>query len=268
MFSGAGPKLHGSKQVSKPEFTNTNWDIDRSGPRALHIGLYKQETNLLTSDIQGAAPQIVKFQSKRQGNDPLNPQYNLSKVEVRPATPPKFIRDAMAIDDIDKSRPKADVMAGRATREVMKIDDIEGTRALPRHRPRQNSNGFTTYDYTDVTKIERKSKRCSNPLDPTYTITDESGQHVEIGAVAGSKPARMPDPPKDRSQYGGSLNTGDIAGAQTSTKGLGVFANVQRRSDQMNSTSLDTKTVMGAQSGTLLKGPKTNRQGNPLDGAY
>ena len=72
-FSGAGPKLHGSKQVNKPEFTNTNWDIDRSGPRALHIGLYKQETNLLTSDIQGAAPQIVKFQSKRQGNDPLNP---------------------------------------------------------------------------------------------------------------------------------------------------------------------------------------------------
>ena len=78
----------------------------------------------------------------------------------------------------------------------------------------------------------------------------------------------MPDPPKDRSAYGGSLATGDIAGAQTSTKGLGVFANVTRRSDQMTSTNLDTKNVLGAQSGTLLKGVKTKRNGNPLDGGY
>ena len=215
--------------MNKPEFVNTNWDIDRSGPRALHIGLYKNETNLKSDDIQGAAPQIVKFQSTRQGNDPLNPTYNLSKVEIRAATPPKFIRDAMGIDDIDKSRPKADVMAGRKTRDVMKVDDIEGTRAQPRHKPRGNSGGFTTYDYTDVTKIERKSKRCSNPLDPTYTAIDENGKGYDIGKVDGSAPARMPDAPKDRTAHGGSLQTGDIAGAQTSTKGLGVFANVTRR---------------------------------------
>ena len=36
----------------------------------------------------------------------------------------------------------------------------------------------------------------------------------------------------------------------------------------MTSTSLDTKNVHGAQSGTLLKGPKTNRQGDPLGGNY
>ena len=122
--AGAKPKLHGSKQNNKQEFTNQNWDIDRSGPRALHIGLYKDETNLKTQDISGAAPQIVKFQSKRQGNDPLNPSYKLSHVEVRPATPPKFIRDAMCISDIDKSKPRPDAMAGRPTRDVMKIDDI------------------------------------------------------------------------------------------------------------------------------------------------
>ena len=78
----------------------------------------------------------------------------------------------------------------------------------------------------------------------------------------------MPEPPKDRATYGGSLNSTDIAGAQTSTKGLGVFANVTRRAEQMTSTNLDTKNVLGAQSGTLLKGVKTTRQGNPLDGSY
>lgn len=106
------------------EYSNTNWDIDRSGPRALHIGLYKEETNLKTNDIGGAAPQVNKFISNRQTCDPLNPTYKLSHVEVRPVTPPKYIRDAMAIDDIDKAKPKADVMAGRKTRDVMKVDDI------------------------------------------------------------------------------------------------------------------------------------------------
>ena len=210
----------------------------------------------------------MKFQSTRQGNDPLNPNYNLSKVEVRQATPPKFIRDAMGIDDIERSKPKADIMAGRPTRDVMKIDDITGTRAQQRHKPRQNAGGYTGYDYTDVTKMERKSKRCSNPLDPTYQVMDDNNKATSIGLVDGSKPARMPDPPKDRASHGGSLQTGDIEGAQTSTKGLGVFAHVTRRSDQMTSTNLDTKNVLGAQSGTLLKGPKTKRQGNPLDGTY
>ena len=76
-----------------------------------------------------------------------------------------------------------------------------------------NCGGFTSYDYTDVTKMERKSKRCSNPLDPTYSVMDEDGKRMEIGSVDGSKPARMPEPPKDRAQWGGSLATGDIAGA-------------------------------------------------------
>lgn len=37
----------------------------------------------------------------------------MPQVEIRPATPPKFIRDSMAIDDIERARPKADAMAGR-----------------------------------------------------------------------------------------------------------------------------------------------------------
>ena len=78
---GAVPKLHGSKVVNKPDFMNQNWDIDRAGPRALHMNLYKAETNLATNDIEGANPQCNRFKSTRTTNDPLNPTYNLSKVE-------------------------------------------------------------------------------------------------------------------------------------------------------------------------------------------
>jgi len=55
-ITGAVPKLHGSQKVNKAEYINSNWDIDRSGPRGLHIGLYKNETNLRSDDIEGAAP--------------------------------------------------------------------------------------------------------------------------------------------------------------------------------------------------------------------
>jgi hypothetical protein len=58
-FLGAYPKLHGSKEVNKPEFSNTNWDIARSSPAALHMGLNKPQANLNTRDIDGASPRCV-----------------------------------------------------------------------------------------------------------------------------------------------------------------------------------------------------------------
>lgn len=134
-------------------------------------------------------------------------------MEVRPATPPRFIRDAMSIDDIDKARPRQDSTQARPTKDIMKLDDIEGTKARLRHKPRGNSGGYTSYDYTDVTKNMRVSQRCVNPLSPTYTVVDESGKTVVIGEVEGSRPAKMPEPPKDRSAFGGSLQTSDIQGA-------------------------------------------------------
>ena len=70
------------------------------------MGLHKNETNLTTGDVHGAQPDATKFKTKRIGNDPLNPTYNLSKVAVRPTTPPRFIRDAMGVTDIEGTRPK------------------------------------------------------------------------------------------------------------------------------------------------------------------
>lgn len=75
----------------------------------------------------------MKFTTTRTGGDPLNPTYKLSVVEKRPITPPRFIRDQMEIDDIDGARPRKDKLANIETRETMKIEDIEGTKAKPRH---------------------------------------------------------------------------------------------------------------------------------------
>lgn len=70
------------------------------------LGLYKPEYNLTNLDIEYSVPKCVKFNSSRGYNDPLNPKYQLPQVEMRPITPPKFIKDSISHDDIDGSRPK------------------------------------------------------------------------------------------------------------------------------------------------------------------
>ena len=159
------------------------------------MDLYKVETNLATGDIEGAQPNVNKFKSTRATNDPLNPNYNLSKVDVRPVTPPKFIRDNMQVDDIDKAKPRENAQNKIVTREALKTDDIDGTKSKPRHVARKTE--YSAMNYDDVTKKTQKSMRCSNPLDPVYTIQDENGKTYEVGKVDGAKPAQMPDAPKE-----------------------------------------------------------------------
>lgn len=133
---GASPKLHGSKQVNKPEFSNTNWDIARSSPAALHIGLNKPQANLNIRDIEGTSPKCVQFTTNRFGHNPLSPVYELPKVETRAITPPKYIRDTLDISDIPGARAKKDWRGEAKTKPTNKIDDIPGTKAHPRHQAR------------------------------------------------------------------------------------------------------------------------------------
>ena len=58
----------------------------------------------------------------------------------------------MYIDDIQGVRPKERAHTKWATKETMKLDDIDGTKAKPRHKARENSQGYSGFDYTDVTK--------------------------------------------------------------------------------------------------------------------
>ena len=64
----------------------------------------------------------------------------------------------------------------------MRIDDIEGTLARVRHPSRPNGDHQYTYlDYRDVTHVDFKSKRSTNPLMPTYVHREEDGSITEIG---------------------------------------------------------------------------------------
>ena len=80
--------------------------------------LNKPTANLRTNDIDYCKPQCVKFQSNRQGIDPLNPSYKLSHVELRPPTPTDFRRDPLSIDDIEGTRSRRTWKGGEEPRAV------------------------------------------------------------------------------------------------------------------------------------------------------
>ena len=69
-------------------------------------------------------------------------------------------------------------------------------------------------DYRDVTHDYFKSRRTTNPLNPTYTFRIEEGKEaVEIGQIERNKSNCLPPVRKDRNFINTSLNTSDIKGA-------------------------------------------------------
>ena len=112
-------------------------DIPGSYPKQLHMSIYiyiyiytlcleldKPIYGLTNKDIQGSEPDAVKFKTGRLGHNPIVPDYKLSQVEERPATPPKYIRDNMGVSDIPGARPAKP--REFLQRDIMKISDIHG----------------------------------------------------------------------------------------------------------------------------------------------
>jgi len=94
----------------------------------------------------------------------------------------------MSVSDIPGAHPRHDWVKDARTKETNKIDDIAGTKARIRHQPRKNSAGYTSEDYSDVTRPHFVSKRVANPLSPSYPFRDENGALTTIGAIDGNKP--------------------------------------------------------------------------------
>ena len=81
-----------------------------------------------------------------------------------------------------------------------------------------------------------RSKRHTNPLNPTYQIWDESlgefgrklesaSLNKEYGEIAGARPAGLPKAKSDVR----NLSTQDIEGAQSNTRSKGAFTWMERR---------------------------------------
>ena len=117
-----------------------------------------------------SSPQYIKFKTARQPFNPLEPKYNLPKVESIDPPVPKFIRDNIDISDIQGSFPRKYYKFD--TRKGHLGTNIEGS------SPKKRKDRITKYeymDYRDVTLYKFKTKRCVHPLDPVYEIKYKNG---------------------------------------------------------------------------------------------
>jgi hypothetical protein len=82
----------------------------------------------------------LKFVTSRKASNPLNPVYNLPKVEIKPPTPLKLLRDNLRTDDIEKCKSKQFVPPGSIARDTMNLHDIPGARSKPTTLTRRSNS--------------------------------------------------------------------------------------------------------------------------------
>jgi len=253
----ARPHYQGYQYAQKEIFTNRNDDIAGSRPKKLHQPLEKVYYALRNDDIVGAKPQCHKFVTARTPINPLNPEYKLPQVEIRLATPPKFVRDNIDIKDIDGARPNP-YTKYNIQRKTNNVTDIDGARPKKEWLPQGKQS---TLDVRDINYFwEFHTKRHTDPLSPRYKVVNDENKLVEYGQVDNKVMVRHPK--EVNKVTSADLNTADIEGAQagTSTQHVNKL--------ETRDTFMKTKDIPGAQTTTLRKGMTTTRHLDPLWPAY
>ena len=243
--------------TNKVDFINKVDDIERTNPKILHYPLNKPEYNLTNKDIEKSYPQMNHLKTKRCTN-PLEPQYNLPKVEDYPPEIPKFIRDSIDIKDISGARPQKYFQW--KTRETFPINNhgIEGSKTKETYVRKNLGNIKYHYiDYSDLTRDIFKTKRNTNPLDPIYGFK-KNDEIFKYGPIEKSKP---------QTQYpffyqpALNLKLDDIKGTNIGSKNkINKF--------NSNNYELTTQDIKGCNVGSLKKGIVTQRCTNPLMPEY
>ena len=243
--------------TNKIDFINKVDDIERTNPKILHYPLNKPEYNLTNKDIEKSSPQMNHLKTKRCTN-PLEPKYNLPKVEEYPPDIPKFIRDSIDIQDISGARPQKYFQW--KTRETFPLNNhgIEGSKTKENYvRKNLGSMKYHYIDYSDLTRDIFKTKRNTNPLDPIYAFK-KNEEIFKYGPIERSKP---------QTQYpyfyqpALNLKLDDIKGTNIGSKNkINKFNG--------NNYELTTHDIIGSNVGSLKKGIVTQRCTNPLMPKY
>ncbi len=243
--------------TNKIDFINKVDDIERTNPKILHYPLNKPEYNLTNKDIEKSSPQMNHLKTKRCTN-PLEPKYNLPKVEEYPPEIPKFIRDSIDIKDISGARPQKYFQW--KTRETFPLNNhgIEGSKTKEAYvRKNLGSIKYHYIDYGDLTRDIFKTKRNTNPLDPIYGFK-KNEEIFKYGPIEKSKPqTHYPF----FYQPALNLKLDDIKGTNIGSKNkINKFNG--------NNYELTTQDIKGCNVGSLKKGIVTQRCTNPLNPIY
>jgi len=252
-----------SKRVltNRPKFSDIS-DIDGAHPKLTKQRNYESKI-LHVDDIDGAkAKYRDRFFDTKRNVDPLQPEYKLPSYKVEPLAPPKFVKDAMNIDDIEGTRTKQKKFT--IQRDTMNVDDIEGARSgwKPRHiqarvdaQPRDVL--FTTENLKNK-KFQDITTRRTDPNSPQYNIYG-----MEIADDAKSKPKKL------RGYLEGNflLRTDDVDGARCGQHGAHSLSLPMEKRREFRQTNF-LGDIEGAKADTIKHSIQTKRVTNPLQPMY
>eukprot|EP00929_Paragymnodinium_shiwhaense_P005415 TRINITY_DN10733_c0_g1_i1.p1 TRINITY_DN10733_c0_g1~~TRINITY_DN10733_c0_g1_i1.p1 ORF type:complete len:473 (-),score=46.48 TRINITY_DN10733_c0_g1_i1:439-1857(-) len=291
----AQPTYNHLKYLSKPDLAVGSTDPEHVGCRARTyyppMDRRVRDLNLTTADIELAQPRSHKHKGNRHV-DPVCPNYQMPSSYQREHTPPRFNgRHTNDVSDIDLACPRKLIPDRNYVRDPNDCRDIEFASANYQERlnrrasrgPRQDR----THDVRDITGTKRINTRCTNPLDPEYSVPTHattSLHHIfseekatggeapreanKIGTVAGSKPRKLQ---WDNGEPQFSLLREDMAGTVPQRWVGSVPSNIYDPPEVRPMISFhDPHDIPGAQVGSLRKGIEgiTRRQCNPLNPRY
>jgi hypothetical protein len=285
-IEGASPAK--PKAATRPTFLLKNDDIEKSKPIPLIPTVVNRGNNLTSTneDIEKSYPfKRHKFTTKRVLN-PLNPDYQLPTVEIKPVTPPKLIRETNAIHDIihDPDYPPSRKIRIKQ-RDYMNNSDIvreEKTVKLGKLSNRDHPDKLEVKDINNYMTF--KSKRVTNPLSPRYLYdippvlrnqdsdtcsSSKNGNEQntwQIGEMQGNHPQKLSLMRRDRPLF--SLRTEDIINMKRPGMHYvpNSFPKERRQFHKINEIDDIEHVHPSGKFTTFAK--QSNRKTNPLDPTY
>lgn len=282
-FVAAAATTRSSEPTAEPRRHKTT--TERLNPRRKFV--HRDRPGIHVGDIAGARSRKLTSVLGPRNVDPLEPAYALPSCELRPATPPKFIKDSLSTDDIWGAQPMIPRHQLIATRNHIDYSDVPGTRSRSLLHTRSERAQLDSLDVFDINRGEYNTFRTSRvtcPLSPRYDIdsahcsslaTDFRARMLAVrgarqrggggsagksatrelyGDVEFNHPLPRPEPRgKDLKLY-----TADI---------MGEHAMLPERRGGARDPN-DVSDIQGAQASTVKFKPVTRRQTNPLQPAY
>lgn len=244
----SGPKY--TQYTNKPQFSQS--DVQGSTSKPLIHSRNVRDNTLYIDDIDGTRHMIRdRFMRTGRHVDPLEPQYKLPSFQTAEIPEPKFVKDPLQLNDIDKtsSRVKNDFK----TRDVLNIDDIDGTRTKPRFQTLMAQRDIlNTQDVpTKNLRMQDRTSRCVDPNNPVYQIN---------GMIYEDDPKSKPKPLK-KEIAAHFLQTRDIAGAYPGWEPTQIV-----RRDYRNTNYIGD--ISGACADSIKHSITTKRQVHPLNPVY
>lgn len=235
-------------------------DIKGAQSQTLHRDLNKPKRNLTNDDIPGTKAKPYTFKTTRCV-DPNDPSYTLPSVDMKPPTPPRFMRNHIDVSDIEGAGPRAPRVF--EPRDSFNTNDIEGAQAgwKPRHKRRSNKKALrNTLSVDDIVKEGFQTTRVVDPLSP---------QHKIHGMVHRDGPQQKPRalPPGIGQDF--NLHTEDIAGAYPGWKAPHhIDGSFKERGRRHFRTTNKTHDIKGAMADSKRNFIYTKRVTNPLKPEY